>query len=299
MRVLVTGGSGFVGKNLKKHKPDWIYVSSKEYDLKDKGQCAQMFKHHKPDAVIHLAAKVGGIKSNAEQQAVFLLDNCLINLNVVEEAYRSGVKRLLAALSTCAYPNTSPSYPFEESEIFDGPPPETNLSYGYAKRLLHVQCLSYSKQYGVDYTTFAPSNLYGPEDNFNPESSHFVAALVRKIANAEQGETIEFWGTGKTLKQELYVDDLCFIIPKLLENHKSKDAVIVAPDENLSIIDMVNNLLKVVGKDLRICFNGFLDGQFRKDGKNEKLKSLVPGLKFTKFEEGILKTYRWYLENYN
>jgi len=294
MKVLVTGGSGFVGKTLQKCCPDWIYVGSSDYDLRDKEQCREMYEDHSPDAVLHLAAKVGGIKVNAEQQATFLYENCLINLNVIEEAYKAGITRLLAALSTCAFPNILPEYPFDESQIFDGPPPPTNLSYGYAKRLLHVQCISYSKQFGVNYTTFSPSNLYGPGDNSNPESSHFVAAMVRKISEAEDGGEVEFWGSGNPLKQELFVEDLCEILPILLEKHNTEIPLLVSPDEHLSILEMINILMKKCDKNIKVTFNGYLDGQYRKDGSNLKLKELMPNFLFTPFSEGIKKTYDSY-----
>jgi len=293
--VLVTGGSGFVGKNLQHEKPDWIYISSKDYNLLDREECTKMFEEHKPDAVIHLAAKVAGIKSNAEEQASFLYENCMINLNVVECAYKAGVTRLIAAMSTCAFPSTLPEYPFEESSVFDGPPPETNLSYGYAKRLLHVQCLSYRKQYGVNYSTFSPSNLYGLEDNFGTESSHFVAALIKKVYEASDGDVVEFWGTGETLKQELYIGDLCKIIPVLLENHNSSLPMIISPDEHLSISEMIQILLGAVGKNITVQFTGYLDGQYRKDGSNKELLKLVPDFEFTLFKEGVLRTYNWYV----
>ena len=291
MKVLVTGGSGFIGKNLKKMKPDWIYVSSKDYDLKNPHEVKFMFKDIKPNAVIHLAAKVGGIKENTEKQADFYYINTAINTNIVNYAAENGVQRLLASLSTCAFPDKVDSYPFSESNIFDGPPAKTNFSYGYSKRAMYAHCLAVRSQYRFNYSCFAPSNIYGPEDYFdNQDSSHFVAALVRKIAQAKHGDCLEFWGTGAPLRQQLYVKDLCKIIPIILEKFNKEEPLIVAPNENLSIKEMIDIAIEVSEKDITYTFNNNLDGQFRKDGSNKLLLS-IEDFKFTSFRDGFKETY--------
>jgi len=296
-KVLVTGGSGFLGKRLSLVKPDWVYVSSKDYNLLNEDECDKMFSDIKPDAVIHLAARVGGIKDNAEHQGDFFYQNTKINCNVVNAAKNAGVKRLLASLSTCAFPNQCATYPMVEGMIFAGAPAETNLSYGYTKRLLHVQCLSYRKQYGLNYSTFCPSNLYGPEDHFDPQKSHFVPALVKKVHDANEGDSLMFWGTGLPLRQQLYIDDLATLIPMLLEDHNSEVPLIVAPLENLMIKDMVAMGVEVANKKLEYSFNNEISGQFRKDGSNAKLMEMYPDLSFTPFKEGFNKTYEWYKES--
>tara|TARA_E500000305_G_C4017979_1_gene236898 strand:- start:646 stop:1545 length:900 start_codon:yes stop_codon:yes gene_type:complete len=295
MKVLVTGGSGFLGKRLKIYQPDWIYVSSGDYNLTDKLQTRKMFEDHKPDAVVHLAARVGGIKDNAENQVEFFEQNTLINLNVVSEAYNAGVPRLLASLSTCAYPDKVSRYPFYENELFNGPPAPTNFSYGFSKRMLHALILSYRNQYGVNYSTFSPSNIYGPDDHFDSEKSHFVPALISKVSKINDYGVLELWGNGKPLRQQLYVDDLCKIMPILLDRHNDEQPLIVAPSENLSIDDMANILLQQVNKNVKIVYNNKLDGQFRKDGSNHRLRALLGGsFKFTPFREGVMITYQWY-----
>jgi len=297
LRVLVTGGTGFLGKRLKRHRPNWIYLSSEMCDLKDYNQTEEILKDLYPDAILHLAARVGGIKDNSENQAEFYLQNTLINTNIIQAAYSAGIHRVLSSLSTCAFPDVVESYPFTEEQIFDGPPAKTNFSYGYTKRSLHVQTLSYRKQYGLNYSTFCPSNIYGPEDHFNTDKSHFVPALISKMTNAEDGEEIELWGTGNPRRQQLYVDDLVSIIPILLEKHNSDMPLIIAPNENFSIREMAEIANNKIEKNLKIRYNGNLDGQYRKDGSNKRFLELVGDYGFTSFDIGVEKTIQWYLEN--
>ncbi len=297
MKVVVTGGSGFVGKRLKLIKPDWIYLSSKDLDLTNYLDCVQYLEKESPDAVVHLAAKVGGIKDNAENPALFFYDNITMNTNIVKACVDSGVKRLLASLSTCAFPDKAKDYPFTEKSIFDGPPAETNRAYGYAKRAMYVHILSCRKQYGLDYSCFCPSNLYGPEDCFDLEKSHFLPAAIRKLHEAEEESKVEFWGTGEPLRQQLFVDDLCQAIPALLDLHHSDDALIVAPDDQHTILEMIYLCRAMIGKELFIDFNGKLDGQYRKDGSNKMFKELLPDFKFTSLGDGLEKTYEWYKES--
>jgi len=294
MRVLVTGGTGFLGKRLSKIRPDWNYVSSSDYDLTEPKSCKKMYEDLRPDAVIHLAAKVGGIKENKEKQADFYYQNNMINTNVIHEAYKFGVKRVLSALSTCAFPNVMINYPFTEKDILSGPPADSNLSYGFTKRGLFIQSTSYRDQYGLNYSCFCPSNIYGPSDNFDVDSSHFVPALVRKLFLMSDGEEIEFWGDGTPLRQQMYVDDLARIIPILLKKHNSDIPLIVAPKENLSIKDMIDVGISVSGKKVSPKFNGKYKGQYRKDGCNKELLKMIGEFQFTTFEQGMRKTYDWY-----
>jgi len=297
MRVLVTGGTGFLGSRLKRHKPNWIYLSSEMCDLKDYNQTEEILRDLYPDAIVHLAARVGGIKDNSENQAEFYLQNTLINTNIIQAAHSTGINRVLSSLSTCAFPDVVKEYPFTEKDIFSGPPAKSNFSYGYTKRALHVQTLSYRKQYGLNYSTFCPSNIYGPCDHFDTEKSHFIPALVSKLVKAENGGAIELWGTGNPKRQQLYVDDLAEIIPVLLEKHNSDIPLIVAPNENLSIKQMADIALTKFKKNINIRYNNKLDGQYRKDGSNQKLINLIGEFDFTSFNQGIENTINWYMEN--
>ena len=296
-KVLVTGGSGFLGKRLKLYKPNWIYLSSSDCDLLNLNETIEYFNKLKPNAIVHLAARVGGIKDNINKQADFCFQNMSINTNVIHAAHLAGINRVLSSLSTCAFPDKVSKYPFGEDQLFNGPPAISNFSYGMTKRMLHVNSVSYRKQYDRNYSTFCPSNIYGPQDHFNEDASHFVAALVHKVSVAEDDDTIKLWGTGKPMRQQLYVDDLCKIIPILLEKHNSDVPIIVAPHENLTIKEMSNSLIKKIDKCVKIEFNGNMDGQFRKDGNNLELINLIGDFKFTSFKDGIKKTFNWYLEN--
>tara|TARA_R110002110_G_scaffold279621_5_gene494576 strand:- start:308 stop:1243 length:936 start_codon:yes stop_codon:yes gene_type:complete len=293
-KIMVTGGTGFVGKAIKRYKPDWIYVSSKDCDLTDKEQTYDYFNRIKPDAIIHLAAKVGGIKSASENQADFLYLNSLINLNVIHEAYRASVPRVLSCLSTCCFPDFSDKYPLVEEDLLKGEPTITNYCYAYAKRVLFLQSKYYSECYGVNYNTFTPSNIYGPGNSFDFNDSHFISSMIRKFAEAKDGDTLEFWGTGKPLRQHLYVDDLAQIVIVLLEKHLTDSPIIVSPDTNLSIKEHIELCKKISTKDVKIQFDGNLDGQFRKDASNKRMKSLIGDYKFTSIEKGLQKTYEWY-----
>ena len=177
-KVLVTGGSGFVGSRLKYQRPEWIYLSSKDCDLTKYRDVLELFESETPDAVLHLANKVGGIKENSTKQAEFYDINTFINTNVLRAANESGVNRVLSCLSTCTFPDTVKEYPMIEEDILSGPPAKTNFTYGYTKRALYVQTNAYRHQHGVNYSTFCPSNIYGPNDNFDLESSHFVPAMI-------------------------------------------------------------------------------------------------------------------------
>jgi GDP-L-fucose synthase len=294
MVVLVTGGSGFVGSRMKLEKPSWQYLSSKECDLTKYYKVHEYIGDIQPEAIIHLANKVGGIRENSTRQADFYDINTCINTNVLKAAHKAGINRVLSCLSTCAFPDVVNTYPFVEEDILSGPPAKTNFTYGYTKRALLVQTNAYRQQYGVNYSTFCPSNIYGPNDNFDLESSHFVPAMIRKAHEAKEGGTVEFWGTGSPLRQQLYVDDLTRIIPFLLDNHNTDVPLIISPDQNLSIKEMIDIFLKNIEKDVKIVFNNKLDGQYRKDGSNKKFKELYGDFEFTKFEHGVLKTYEWY-----
>ncbi len=293
MKILVTGGSGMVGKSLKKILPEATYLSSKECDLKNEEKVKSLMNNNEFDAVIHLAAKVGGIIDNINKPDDYFVDNIQMNTNIVKWSRITGVKRFIGILSTCIYPDKVISYPMTEDMLHQGPPTPTNFSYGYAKRCLAVQIDACNKQYGTKYQYLTPCNLYGENDKFG-DNSHFIAALVKKIVKMEKdgNSTLELFGTGKPLRQFMYSDDLAWVIKECLDKN-IYESFNVATEENLSIREMVDIALKSCNlKNTQLVFDKTKpDGQYRKDVSIEKLKGLLPNFKTLPLNKGIKKVY--------
>ena len=261
-----------------------------------------MFEKHNPTAVIHLGARVGGIKDNMEHPADFLYQNIMMNTLVVHYAYKYKVEKLIAALSNCAYPDVAKSYPLREEGFYDGPPQITNFAYAYSKRALSVQIDAYRNQHDCSFFTVIPCNMYGPYDNFDEKQSHFVAALIRKIHKVKEHreKTLNLLGSGKPLRQYLFSEDFAKILLVLLEKYEGDGPINIAPkDENPSIEKIAEIALNELdAKDVDIKFDkSSPDGQFRKDLDIGKLLDIIGDFKFTTLSEGIKKTYDWYLKN--
>ena len=293
MKILVTGGSGMVGKSLKKILPEATYLSSKECDLKNEEEVKSLMNNNEFDAVIHLAAKVGGIIDNINKPDDYFVDNIQMNTNIVKWSRITGVKRFIGILSTCIYPDKVISYPMTEDMLHQGPPTPTNFSYGYAKRCLAVQIDACNKQYGTKYQYLTPCNLYGENDKFG-DNSHFIAALVKKIVKMKKdgNSTLELFGTGKPLRQFMHSDDLAWVIKECLDKN-IYESFNVATEENLSIREMVDIALKSCNlKNTQLVFDKTKpDGQYRKDVSIEKLKGLLPNFKTLPLNKGIKKVY--------
>lgn len=290
-RILVTGGTGLVGKHLQEILPEAIYLGSKDCDLTDIKKVEWMISSYVPDIVIHLAARVGGIQDNIKYPADFFDDNILINTNLLKICKKYNVKRFTGILSTCIYPSEVSNYPMNEKDLFTGPPPSSNFSYGYAKRCLAVQIDAYNKQFGTKYNYLIPCNLYGDYDNLHNESKmHFITALLNKIRNCKDN-SLHLLGTGKPLRQFMYAGDLARVIKEVIEKDIT-ESFNVAPDFNHSIDEMARMALKVTEKNYDIIYNKpELDGQYRKDVSNKKLLEILPNFKFTNLEEGLKQVY--------
>ena len=300
--LLVTGGTGLVGNALQKINPDATYVSSKDHDLTKEDEVISMFEEYKPDKVIHLAAKVGGIIENINHPADFIRENVLMNTLVVDYAYKYKVKKLIGILSNCAYPDVAKSYPLKEEELYNGPPQSTNFAYAYSKRVLGVQIESYRKQYGCNFFCVIPCNLYGLHDNFDEQQSHFVPALIRKIQDAKinNKKKITLYGSGKPLRQYLYSEDLAKILMILLKKYDGEGPINIAPkNENPSIFEIAKIALKATDStDIEIEFDdSYPDGQFQKDLSIKRLTEIIGSFNFTPLSEGIKKTFEWYLKS--
>jgi len=296
--ILVTGGSGLVGKHLNDILPNAVYISSKDYNLTDLQQVRDMMNEYKPNSVIHLAARVGGIIDNINHPVDYLEENVLMNTNVLKACHEFDVEKVIAILSTCIYPDVVDTYPMREEDLFNGPPTETNFSYGFAKRCMAAHIDSYRKQYDKKWSYLIPCNLYGEYDKYEEHHSHFVSALIKKIYEAD--ESIELWGTGKPLRQFMYGGDLARVIKYMID----KDVVgsfNVAPEWVHSINDLAEIGKKACLKDKLVVNydNTKPDGQFRKDVDSSKLLSVLKDFEFTPLEEGIKKVYDNFSKRYN
>lgn len=294
-KIVVTGGSGLVGKALKKYLPNAVYLSSKDFDLTTENGVKLMYLKHKPDTVIHLAAKVGGILDNIAKPAEYFTDNVLMNTLLVDYAYKSNVKRFIGILSTCIYPDTVENYPMKETDLHLGPPTSTNFSYGYAKRSLAVQIDAYNKQYGTKYQYLTPCNLYGLDDKDHESNSHFITALVKKIydANLKGEKYITLFGDGTPLRQFMHADDFAQVIFQVIKN-EIYESFNVATPENLSIKEMAEIALDACNSNhLEIIWDiSKPNGQFRKDVSIELLKQNIPSFNPISLHKGIELTYQ-------
>lgn len=294
--VLVTGGTGFIGKRLSLLKPDWIYISSKDLNLLNFEGCNSFFSKNKFDAVIHLAAKTGGIEESVNNQSEMYFINSIMNNNILYACKKNKIKRLLSCLSTCCYPDIADSYPMSEDNFLIGEVADSNYGYGLAKRELLRQSNFCRKFYNLNYSCFTPCNLYGPDSNFNDKKSHLIASIIKKVHLSKEGQTIEVLGNGEAYRQHLYIDDLVRIIPQLLILHNNSIPLNVASEENIQIKEIIDKVRKILKKKVAFKFTNTFLGQFRKDVSIYSLKKLIPKIKFTTLEKGILQTYKWFLK---
>jgi GDP-L-fucose synthase len=305
-KVLVTGGNGLVGSAIKSirsnYQHEFIFLSSAECNLLDWNQTIQYFEQHKPDYVIHLAANVGGLFKNMNHKVDMLESNLLINLHVLRASHLLKVKKLVACLSTCIFPDKT-TYPINETMLHNGPPHWSNDAYAYAKRILEIQCKAYRDQYGDNFVCVIPTNIYGPHDNFNLDDAHVIPALIHKCYLAkERGEQFVVAGSGKPLRQFIYSEDLAKLIMFVLEKYSDKESIILSVGENdeVAIKDVAYLIAKNFNYESNLVFDETkADGQYKKTADNTKLINLVGDFNFTNINEGISKSVNWFLENYD
>ena len=290
-RILVTGGSGLVGRHLKDILPEAVYISSKDFDLTNIDRVHAMLDYFRPKVVIHLAARVGGILDNIEYPVDYLEENIMMNTNILKKCHEFKVDRVIAILSTCIYPDKVDTYPMKEKDLFNGPPTSTNFSYGFAKRCMAAHIDSYVKQYDKKWSYLIPCNLYGEYDKYTEHNSHFVSALIKKIHNSEDSN-IKLWGSGKPLRQFMYGGDLARVIKYMMDSDVVGNFN-VAP-EWVHTIDEIAEIAKKACKKGQIVVNydnTKPDGQFRKDVDSSKLLEVLKDFKFTTLRDGIEQTY--------
>ena len=299
--VLVTGGTGFLGRALAGVMPDATYLGSADVDLTDGAAVEAWIAAHQPRVVVDLAARVGGITANLEQPADFLVDNLRMGANLLSALRKHPPAHLVVMLSTCIYPEQVPDeqYPMSEDLLDAGPPPPTNAAYALSKRALWYGARALREQYDVPYTALVPSNLYGPGDHYGSRQSHFLAAAIDKIEAARRAgaDHVEFFGTGRALRQFLLVDDLARLIEAVVAHGPLDDTLNVAPREVLSIRQLAERVAAAAGYEGEVRFsNTGPDGQYRKDADPARLHAAMPAWTDieTSFDDGVRHTLDWY-----
>lgn len=306
--AMVTGGTGMVGsaltKELLKQSMAILQPGSKDFNLVDKNATNKYFETiadtSKIECVFHLAAKVGGVKANSDSLGTFYRDNILINTNILDSCVFFKVNKLISMLSTCVYPDAPyVKYPLTEEQLHMGPPHDSNFGYAYAKRMLDVQTRAYRKQYGVNYVTVIPNNLFGEHDNFHLEDSHVIPALMRKIweAKLNNSPTVEIWGDGSPLREFTYSGDIARILLKVAEEYNEEAPLNIGNTEEHSIASVAKKLAVHLEYDGKLVFNvDKPSGQFRKPSSNKRLleKTSWRVEDYTPFDIALNKTCQWF-----
>ena len=294
-KVLITGGGGMVGSAMESP----LKLTRDYCDLLNRKQTNRFFSAVKPDGVIHCAGKVGGIGGNSNYKGEYFYNNIMINTNVIEAARQAGTKNLVAFLSTCVFPDNV-KYPLTVDQVHQGEPHFSNYPYAYAKRMADVQIRAYREQYELNYTSIIPSNIYGPNDNFNLDHGHVMPMLIHKLYLAKKNKTdFVVWGSGKPLREFIYSKDIAKIAEWALFNYEGTDPLIISGDEEISIKDLVGLLVDEFKFKGKVKFDKTKpDGQYKKPSDNSKIKELLPDFEYTPFEQGIKETVNWFKENY-
>jgi len=297
MKLLITGGSGLVGSAFDINAIKW---SSKDVNLINFEKTLQAITNLMPEYVIHTAGKVGGLLGNMNNKGQFFYENIMINTNVLESARLTNVKKVVSFLSTCVFPDNV-KYPLTEDQIHNGEPHNSNYPYAYAKRMLDVQSRAYREQYDCNYICVIPTNIYGPNDNFNLKNGHVLPSLIHKCYLAKQNnEDFVIWGSGKPLREFIYSKDIAQLSLWALENYNEEEPIIFSTSEEISIGDVAQIIAKYMNFKGNIIFDKSKpDGQFRKPSLNKKLMKYIPEYKFTSIEDGLQETIEWFCQNYS
>lgn len=320
-RVLVTGGTGMVGKAIQRQvtckssklhsilsnipQLQWKFLSSKDCDLTHWESVAKLFQDYQPKYVIHLAANVGGLFKNMNNKVAMLEDNLLINFNILKACYHYNIEKCISCLSTCIFPDKL-QIPITEEQLHQGPPHHSNDGYAYAKRMLDIHSEMYQQQYGKQFICVTPTNLYGPEDNFSLIDGHVIPSLIHRCYLAQKNNTdFQVKGTGKPLRQFLFVDDFANILVWMLLNYYQLESIIISPpiEDEISIKQVaytISQQINTNNQNQEIVFdnNTSFDGQYRKTVSNQKLFTLYPNFQFTSYSNGLQQTVKWFLDNY-
>jgi GDP-L-fucose synthase len=303
-RVTVTGGAGFLGSfvtaKLRAMGADVFIPTIDKYDLVQKESIIKLLEDARPQMIIHLAAQVGGIGANRAHPADFFYSNRMMGVQLIHEAYLRKVEKVVALGTICAYPKFTP-IPFKEEDLWNGYPEETNAPYGLAKKMLLVQSQAYRQQYGYNSIFLMPVNLYGPRDNFNPESSHVIPALIRKCLEAKAAgqDSIEVWGDGSPTREFLYVEDAADGILLAAEKYNSSEPVNLGSGMEISIKDLVELIARLTGFEGKLVWDTSKpNGQPRRRLDVSRAEKEFGFKAKVNFEEGLRRTIDWYAANH-
>ena len=316
MRICVTGGNGMIGsciKDIEKEYPDNEFIflhrnsGPHSVELTNKMSVLNYFSTQKFDAIIHLAADVGGLYKNMKNNVEIFNNNIDINQNILQAAHKYNIQKGIFCLSSCIYPENPSKFPMDETMINDGPPHNSNIGYAYAKRMLEVQCKNYNNQYGREYICVTPVNMYGPYDNFSLTDGHLIPMIMHRFHNefysfrhAHPEEEFIAYGTGKPLRQFLYAPDFAKIICKILFGEIFEyTSIICCNDDEFSIKEVVENIADVMSIPRKsiIWDTSKSDGCMRKTVTNKRLKKILPNFEFTTLKDGLEYTYNWLCNN--
>jgi len=300
-RVVVTGGSGFLGSFVvqelaRRGYTDVMVPRSRDYDLVDREAVKRLYRETRPELVIHLAARVGGIGANQRHPGQFFYDNLMMGVQLIEEGRRFGVPKILSTGTICAYPKFAP-VPFREEDLWNGYPEETNAPYGLAKKMLLVQSQAYRQEYGFNSVVVFPVNLYGPRDNFDLETSHVIPALIRKIDQALQAgqDEVVLWGDGSPTREFLYVEDAAEAIVLCAERYERSDPLNLGSGIEISIASLAAQIGQRMGYRGRFTFDTSRpNGQPRRALDVSRAAALLGWRARTSLEEGLHRTVAWW-----
>lgn len=296
LKILLTGANGLVGSQIK---ADIRLNGRKDLNLMNYDEVFSLFTKEKPDVIIHTAARVGGLFANMNYMSDFYFENIVMNSNVLQAAKKAGIQRVISFLSTCIFPD-SIKYPMQEDDLHKGEPHSSNFGYSYAKRMLEVQSRAIRSELGFEYTCLIPTNIYGPNDNFNLETSHVLPSLIHKCYLAKKNNSdFVVYGSGKPMREFIYSKDIGRLVDKLVNIKNIPDKIILSPSNEVSIKELAFEIANKFNFKGRIIFDeSKSDGQLRKNTSNAKLNSIIGDFKFTKLSDGISETIDWFQNNY-
>ncbi len=295
MKIVVTGARGLVGRCFDSDR----FFRSTSTNLLEREGVRNYLQSTKAEGIIHTAAKVGGVRGNMTYPADFTYQNLMMNTILIEEARLAGIRKLISFASTCVFPDKA-EYPLTPDQIHLGPPHPSNYGYAYAKRMADIQIQSYREQYGVNYFSVIPCNIYGPGDNYDMENGHVIPSLIHKFYLAtENKEDVTIWGSGKPLREFIFSKDVAKLTELLYDNYDDKTPVILSTGTEISIGDVVSIIAECFNFKGNIKFDTDKpEGQFRKPSDNSVIRDMFPDFKFTGIEEGLKESVEWFLANY-